>query len=77
VEYSDVSWLGETERESTNESLLLGVAIVAFHESADLAAPNTHERSAIALGASPSQNVSIAGLNDGPLMSTTSRVSHS
>jgi hypothetical protein len=76
VDYSYVSGWGKRRGESTKESPLLGVAIVAFHESADLAAPNCHEGSAIALGATPSQNVSIAGLNDGPFMSTTSRIGH-
>ena len=57
-------------------SLLPRVAVVALHESTYLAAPNSHERSAVALGTTPRQDISIGSLDNTPLMRTASGDSH-
>lgn len=50
---------------------LLGIARVAFHQPAQLAAPDADERAAVAYRAAPCQDASVAGLHDPPLVRTS------
>lgn len=53
----------------------LGVARVALHQAAHLAAPDADKRAAVAYRAAPGQDAAVAGLDDPPLVRTP-RVGH-
>lgn len=55
---------------------LLNIAVVALHKVAKFAAPDTHVRAAIALGATPGKNTAVSNLNNGKLMIATGWIGH-